>query len=55
MFSSVLPMVVGGAAGFAWYRLVGCTSGGCILGSTWWSSMAYGAVMGYLAKMSLFD
>ena len=54
MFYSLLPIVLGAAVGFGWYRLVGCSTGACLITSTWWSSTAYGALMGYLTKMSLF-
>lgn len=54
MLSTVTPIAIGAVVGFAWYRLVGCSTGACPLTSTWWSSTAYGAVMGYLAKMSWF-
>lgn len=40
--------VVGAALGFAYYRLVGCASGGCPITSNPWISSSYGAVMGAL-------
>lgn len=43
-----LPLaVLGGAAlGYAWYRLVGCSSGSCPITARWWSATLYGAVLG---------
>lgn len=41
-------VVVGGAAGYLWYRLVGCSTGACPITSNPWSSSIYGAVMGLL-------
>jgi uncharacterized protein YcfJ len=40
--------VVGGLLGFAYYRFVGCSSGGCPITSNPWISTSYGAVMGAL-------
>lgn len=44
----------GAGLGLLYYFTVGCTTGGCVLGSTWWSSVGYGAGMGYLARLSWF-
>lgn len=43
---SVLGLGLGGGAGFAWYRLVGCRTGACPLMSTWWSATLLGAIFG---------
>ncbi|MBN1771386.1 MAG: hypothetical protein JXB32_09005 [Deltaproteobacteria bacterium] len=40
--------VVGAALGFAYYRLVGCSSGGCPITSSPWISSLYGSVIGAL-------
>lgn len=50
--STALVVGVGGALGLAWYHLVGCQTGACPITSHWWSSTAYGALMGYLVKLS---
>lgn len=44
----VLGVALGAAAGFAWYRLVGCRSGTCIITARWWTASLYGAIMGYM-------
>jgi len=41
-------IVIGGALGFAYYRLVGCASGACPITSNPWTSTIYGAVMGVM-------
>lgn len=49
----LMGVVVGGALGFAWYKLVGCTSGACPLTSNPWSSSMYGMLVGGLIAGSL--
>jgi hypothetical protein len=44
----VVGALVGAAAGYAWYRLVGCASGACPITARWWTSTLYGAAMGGL-------
>lgn len=44
----VLPVVLGGLAGFLYYRFVGCRTGACPLTSNPWISTIYGAVIGVL-------
>lgn len=54
MGSTLLAVAVGGVFGYAWYHFVGCETGACVITARWWTSTSYGAVMGYLAKMSWF-
>lgn len=49
----VLFAVVGAGLGYAWYRVVGCSSGTCPITSNPWTSTAYGAIMGGLISGSL--
>lgn len=42
-----LFVVLGGLAGWAYWNWYGCTEG-CAITGQWWSSAAYGGVMGYL-------
>jgi len=43
-----LGLVIGGALGYAYYRLVGCSTGTCPLTATPLRAMTYGAVMGLI-------
>jgi len=49
----VIGMVVGGGLGFAYYKLVGCSSGACPLTSNPFISTLYGSVLGALVASSL--
>jgi len=40
--------VLGGAAGFAFYKFVGCRTGTCAITSNPWISTIYGAVLAVL-------
>jgi hypothetical protein len=43
---SVLFVLGGAAAGFAYHRTIGCATGTCPLTSNPWIATAYGAVLG---------
>lgn len=43
-----LGLVIGGGVGYAYYRLVGCSTGTCPLTATPLRAMTYGAVMGLI-------
>lgn len=47
---TLLFAAVGALLGFAYYRLVGCRSGACMITSNPWISSLYGALMGYFAS-----
>jgi hypothetical protein len=49
----VIGVLVGGGLGFAWYKLVGCSSGACPLTSNPFISTLYGSVLGALLASSL--
>lgn len=42
----IIGVVVGGALGFGYYKLVGCSTGTCPLTSNPWISTLYGMVIG---------
>jgi H+/Cl- antiporter ClcA len=44
----IIGIVLGAFAGFLYWKLVGCTSGTCMITSKWHNSTAYGALMGGL-------
>jgi hypothetical protein len=44
----IAGLLLGAAAGFLYWKLVGCNSGTCMITSKWHNSTAYGAVMGGL-------
>lgn len=43
-----IGMLLGGAAGYAYYYFVGCESGTCMITSKPLNSTVYGMVMGFL-------
>lgn len=49
----LIGMVLGAVAGFLYWKIIGCTSGSCLIASKWHNSTAYGAVMGGLL-LSMF-
>ena len=44
----LLPVVLGGAGGYAFYRFIGCRTGACPITSNPWISTLYGALLGAL-------
>jgi hypothetical protein len=52
---SVLWMLVGGAAGYAYYHFVGCSSGTCAITSNPVLSSVWGAAMGFFSFQSFFN
>ncbi len=44
----ILGTVLGGAGGYGWYRLVGCSTGACPITSNPFISTIYGALIGLL-------
>lgn len=43
---AALPILLGSAAGYAYYYYVGCASGTCPLSSNAWIMTGYGALVG---------
>jgi hypothetical protein len=48
MIRLIIGIVLGAAAGFAYYRFVGCSSGACPITGNPYISTIYGAVIGAL-------
>jgi hypothetical protein len=44
----VIGLILGAAAGFAYWKFVGCIDGTCMITSKWPNSTAYGGMMGLL-------
>jgi len=45
-------LVLGGAAGFAFYYFIGCNSGSCAITSNPYISTTYGMIMGLLLSIN---
>lgn len=52
MIKMILAGLLGAAAGYAWYRVVGCATGSCPLTSNPYTSTLYGAAMGLMLTAS---
>ncbi len=48
--SNIIPVLIGAAGGFLYYKLIGCATGTCPITSNPWSSTVYGAVLGLLVS-----
>lgn len=48
----IIGLVLGGVAGFGFYKLVGCPTGACPLSRNPWVSTIYGMVLGALVAGS---
>ena len=49
----IIGVVAGGGLGFAFYKLVGCSTGTCPLTSNPFTSTLYGSVLGALVAGSI--
>ncbi len=53
MIKIIASVVIGGMAGFLYYKFIGCRSGACMITSNPYISTIYGAVMGALVASIL--
>jgi len=44
-------IIIGGLAGFAYYKFIGCRTGACPITSNPWISTGYGIVLGILIAL----
>ncbi|HET6271385.1 MAG TPA: DUF6132 family protein [Bacteroidota bacterium] len=42
----ILPVLLGAAGGYAYYKFIGCKTGACPITSNPWISTLYGALIG---------
>jgi hypothetical protein len=52
MIKIVIAIIIGGIIGFAYYKLIGCSSGACPITSNPYTSILYGAFLGFLVGQS---
>jgi len=48
----ILGLIIGGIAGYLYYRFIGCRSGSCPITSNPFSSIIFGAIFGGLIASS---
>lgn len=48
MIYSIIGTIIGAAAGFLYYKFIGCSSGGCPITSNPYVSVIWGAIIGLL-------
>ncbi len=46
IFKKILPVLIGTAAGYAYWYFIGCINGSCPITGTWYTSTLYGALVG---------
>lgn len=49
---SLVGIVLGGLAGFALYRYVGCAGGTCLITSSPWGSVVYCMILGFVLSQA---
>lgn len=53
IYKILIGAVIGGGAGFGWYKLAGCSTGACPLTSNPFITIIYGAVTGFIVAGNL--
>ena len=51
LFRRILPILAGGALGYAYYFFIGCNSGSCPITSSPYISTLYGSVIGLVISI----
>ena len=55
---SIIIAFIGAAIGFSYWYFIGCATGNCGITANWYSSIGFGAIMGWLvgdiAKKKIF-
>ena len=46
ILKKILPLLLGAAAGFAYWYFIGCLNGSCPITGRWYTSTLYGTVVG---------
>lgn len=47
----ILPVIIGGILGYAYYHFIGCASGSCPISSNPYISTLYGAGIGFIFSL----
>ncbi len=55
IISSLIFILVGGIAGYAYWYFIGCSKGTCPITSKWLNTTLYGGLLGYLLGSSVLD
>jgi presenilin-like A22 family membrane protease len=48
LIKKILPIIIGGIAGYAYYCFIGCRTGSCPISGNPYISTAYGAIVGLI-------
>ncbi|MBC8265555.1 MAG: hypothetical protein H8E84_01180 [Flavobacteriales bacterium] len=51
----IIGVIIGGVAGFLYWKFVGCASGTCAITSIWYRATLYGMIIGGLLADILKD
>lgn len=51
----IIASIIGSIAGFAYWFYIGCSTGTCPITSHWYTTVIYGAIMGFLIGQMITD
>jgi hypothetical protein len=46
ILKKILPLIIGAAAGYAYWYFIGCLNGSCPITGKWYTSTLYGTLVG---------